>query len=304
VTRVLLFGSSGQIGGELLRQFQQRASASSRPGMPCELTALGRTDCDLSDPDAVHAAIARAKPQVIVNAAAWTAVDRAEAEPHACHRINAEAPAAMAAATRDSGALLLHYSTDYVFDGSARRPYREDDPVAPLGEYGRSKLAGEQAITASGCAAVILRTSWVYGLTGHNFLRTMLRLGEAREDLGVVDDQHGSPTWSRSIARATLQILDQHAHDPASWGGISGIYHASSGGSTTWHGFARAIFERAPGRAHRPRLRPVSTADYPLPAPRPAWSVLDCGRLLARFGITLPEWRSGLAECLADAPQA
>ena len=312
MTRVLLFGRSGQVGGELLQLFGQRAGtrAATVTGTPpmqqpaYELTALDRTGCDLSDPDAVHAAIVQTKPQVIVNAAAWTAVDRAEAEPDACRRINAEAPAAMAAAARDSAALLVHYSTDYVFDGNARRPYREHDPVAPLGEYGRSKLAGEQAITASGCAAVILRTSWVYGLTGHNFLRTMLRLGAEREELGVVDDQHGSPTWSRAIARATLQILDQYGHDPASWGGISGIYHASSGGSTTWHGFARAIFERAPGLAHRPRLRPLSTADYPLPAPRPAWSVLDCGRLGARFGITLPEWRSGLAECLADAPQA
>jgi dTDP-4-dehydrorhamnose reductase len=304
VTRVLLFGSGGQVGGELLRQFQQRAGTSSRPGMPYELTALDRTGCDLSDPGMVRAAIARARPQVIVNAAAWTAVDRAEAEPQACQRVNADAPAAMAAAARDSGALLLHYSTDYVFDGCERRPYREDDPVAPLGEYGRSKLAGEQAITASGCAAVILRTSWVYGLTGHNFLRTMLRLGEERDELGVVDDQHGSPTWSRSIARATLRILDQYAHDAASWARISGIYHATSGGSTTWHGFATAIFERAPGLARRPRLRPISTADYPLPAPRPAWSVLDCGRLEERFGITLPQWHDALAECLADAPHA
>jgi dTDP-4-dehydrorhamnose reductase len=304
VTRVLLFGSSGQVGGELVRQFEQRSAASSRSELRYELTALDRTGCDLSDPGTVHAVIARTRPQVIVNAAAWTAVDRAEAEPHACRRINADAPAAMAAAARDSGALLLHYSTDYVFDGSARRPYREDDPVAPLGAYGRSKLAGEQAITASGCAAIILRTSWVYGMTGHNFLRTMLRLGGEREELGVVDDQHGSPTWSRSIARATLQILDQHVHDPASWGEISGIYHATSGGSTTWHGFAKAIFELAPGLAYRPRLRPLSTADYPLPSPRPAWSVLDCGRLEAHFGITLPEWRSAVAGCLTDAPNA
>ena len=308
MTRVLLFGRNGQVGGELVQQFIQRAgaaTATSEAAPPAwELTALDRATCDLYDPDAVHAAIARAKPQVIVNAAAWTAVDRAEAEREACQRINADAPAAMAAAARDSGALLVHYSTDYVFDGRASRPYREDDPVAPLGAYGRSKLAGEQAITASGCAAIILRTSWVYGMTGHNFLRTMLRLGGEREELGVVDDQHGSPTWSRSIARATLQILDQHVHDPASWGEISGIYHATSGGSTTWHGFAKAIFELAPGLARRPRLRPISTADYPLPAPRPAWSVLDCGRLEAHFGITLPEWRSAVAGCLTDAPSA
>jgi dTDP-4-dehydrorhamnose reductase len=307
VTRVLLFGRSGQLGGELVRQFGLRtgtrsatvAGAAPLPQPAYELTALHRTSCDLSDPDAVHAAIARAKPQVIVNAAAWTAVDRAEAEPDACHRINAGAPEAMAAAARDSGALLVHYSTDYVFDGSARQPYREDDPAGPLGAYGHSKLAGEQAITASGCAAVILRTSWVYGLTGQNFLRTMLRLAGEREEIGVVDDQQGSPTWSRSLARATLQLLDRHACDPASWPAVSGLYHATASGSTTWFGFASAIFEQAPGLARRPRLRPLATADYPLPAPRPAWSVLDCGRLQARFGITLPGWREALSECLA-----
>ncbi|MCA3107701.1 MAG: dTDP-4-dehydrorhamnose reductase [bacterium] len=306
MTRVLLFGRNGQVGGELARLFGQRTgtlatTGAGTPPLPqpaYELTALDRTGCDLSDPDAVHAAIARAKPQVIVNAAAWTAVDRAEAEPDTCHRINAEAPAAMAAAARDSGALLVHYSTDYVFDGSARRPYREDDPVAPLAAYGRSKLAGEQAITAAGCAAVILRTSWVYGLTGQNFLRTMLRLAGEREELGVVDDQQGSPTWSRSIARATLQLLDAHATDPPAWPGLSGLYHATASGSTTWFGFASAIFDLAPGLARQPRLRPLATADYPLPAPRPAWSVLDCGRLQERFGISLPGWREALSECL------
>ena len=306
MTRVLLFGRNGQVGGELVRLFGQRAGtrAATVAGAPpmqqpdYELTALDRTGCDLSDPDAVHAAIVRAKPQVIVNAAAWTAVDRAEAEPDACRRINAEAPAAMAAAARDSGALLVHYSTDYVFDGSARQPYREDDPVGPLGAYGRSKLEGEQAITASGCAAIVLRTSWVYGMTGQNFLRTMLRLANEREELGVVDDQQGSPTWSRSIARATLQLLDRHACDPASWAGVSGLYHATASGSTTWFGFASAIFEQAPGLARRPRLRPLATADYPLPAPRPAWSVLDCSRLQERFSISLPGWREALSECL------
>jgi dTDP-4-dehydrorhamnose reductase len=247
----------------------------------------------------VHAAIAQARPNVIINAAAWTAVDRAESEPQACQRINADAPAAMAAAARDSGALLIHYSTDYVFDGRAGRPYREDDAVGPLGVYGRSKLDGERAIASTGCAAIVLRTSWVYGLTGQNFLRTMLRLGGEREELGVVDDQRGSPTWSRSIARGTLHLLDRHAHQPASWAGISGLYHATASGSTTWFGFASAIFELAPGLARRPRLRPLTTAEYPLPAARPASSVLDCGRLEAGFGLVLPDWREALVECLA-----
>ena len=306
MTRVVLFGRSGQVGGELVRLFGQRAEARAAsvagahpmPQPTYELTTLDRAGCDLSDPDAVHAAIVRAKPQVIVNAAAWTAVDRAEAEPDACRRINAEAPAAMAAAARESGALLVHCSTDYVFDGRARRPYREDDPVGPLGAYGRSKLEGEQGIAASRCAAIVLRTSWVYGLTGQNFLRTMLRLGTEREELGVVDDQQGSPTWSRSLARATLQLLDRHACDPASWPGVSGLYHATATGSTTWFGFASAIFEQAPGLARRPRLRPLATADYPLPAPRPAWSVLDCSRLQQRLGIVMPHWQDALAECL------
>ncbi|MCA3072061.1 MAG: dTDP-4-dehydrorhamnose reductase [Rhodocyclaceae bacterium] len=307
MTRVLLFGCSGQVGGELARLFGQRTgtlatTGAGTPPLPqpaYELTALDRTGCDLSDPDAMHAAIARAKPQVIVNAAAWTAVDRAEAEPDACRRINTGASAAMAAAARDSGALLVHYSTDYVFDGSARRPYREDDPVAPRSAYGRSKLEGERAIAASGCAAIVLRTSWVYGMTGQNFLRTMLRLANEREELGVVDDQQGSPTWSRSLARATLQLLDAHASEPAAWPRPFGLYHATASGSTTWFGFASAIFELAPGLTRRPRLRPLTTADYPLPAPRPAWSVLDCSRLQARSNLRLPAWRHALAECLA-----
>ena len=311
MTRVLLFGRGGQIGGELVQAFRLRGPAGgataagtrAAPQREYTLTALDRSACDLSDAEAVHAAIAQAKPQVIVNAAAWTAVDRAETEPDACHRINAEAPAAMAAAARDSGALLVHYSTDYVFDGRARQPYREDDPVAPLGAYGRSKLDGERAIAASGCAAVVLRTSWVYGMTGQNFLRTMLRLAAEREEIGVVDDQEGSPTWSRSIARATLDLLDRHASDAASWDGLSGLYHATAGGSTTWFGFASAIFELAPNLARRPRLRPLTTADYPLPAPRPAWSVLDCSRLASRTSVTLPDWHDALVECLsAGAP--
>ncbi len=308
MTRVLLFGKSGQVGGELLHALERRspearAAAEAGSALPdYELVALDRAGCDLSDPDAVRAAILRTRPQVVVNAAAWTAVDRAESEPDACRRINADAPAAMAAAARSIDALLVHYSTDYVFDGRAHTPYREDDPVGPLGAYGCSKLEGEQAITASGCAAVVLRTSWVYGLTGQNFLRTMLRLAGDREELGVVDDQQGSPTWSRSLARATMALLDRHAHQPASWPQISGLYHATSGGSTTWYGFASAIFEQATSLPRRPRLRPLATADYPLPAPRPAWSVLDCSRLRERLGIEMPGWRAALDECLAQWP--
>jgi dTDP-4-dehydrorhamnose reductase len=286
--RVLLFGRNGQVGGELERLL----------GADHALTALDRAGCDLADPQSIRAAIARVRPQVIVNAAAWTAVDRAEAEPEACQRINADAPATMAEAARGHDALLVHYSTDYVFDGRKRRPYVETDPTAPLGVYGRSKLDGERAIAASGCAHLILRTSWVYGMTGHNFLRTMLRLGAERDELAIVDDQVGSPTWSRSIARATRSLIARHGRDPSSWTDISGLYHATAGGSTSWFGFAGAIFELADGLAKRPRLRPITTAEYPLPAPRPAWSVLDCSRLRSALGVTLPDWRDALVECL------
>ena len=304
MTRVLLFGCNGQIGGELVQQLRQRASGAAAVRAPAQpalgLTALDRDGCDLTDPDAIHAAIARVRPQVIVNAAAWTAVDRAESEPDACRRVNAVAPAAMAAAARDTGALLVHYSTDYVFDGRARLPYREDDPVAPLGVYGSTKLEGERAIASSGCAAVVLRTSWVYGLSGQNFLRTMLRLGGEHDELSVVDDQWGSPTWSRSIARVTVDLLDRHGHDPSSWPGLSGLYHAAARDSTTWFGFATAIFSHARGLSHRPRLRPITTDEYPLAAVRPAWSVLDCSRLESRLGLSLPSWRTSLVECLSS----
>jgi len=294
VIPVLLFGRTGQVGGEVEQLLTNSGGAGG-----FTLTALDRDACDLSDPKAVAAAIAQFRPKVIVNAAAWTAVDRAETQADACLQINAAAPAAMASAAKAHDALLVHYSTDYVFDGTKARPYLETDPTAPLGVYGRSKREGELAIAASGCAYVILRTSWVYGMTGHNFLRTMLRLGAQRDELAIVDDQVGSPTWSRTLGRLTVDLLTRHADDPESWNAISGLYHATSTGSTSWFGFAGAIFDLAPGQARRPRLHPITTAEYPLPAPRPAWSVLDCSRVQHTFGIMLPGWRDALIECLA-----
>jgi len=296
--RVLLFGATGQVGSALRPRLQVAHT----------LTALDRSGCDLSDPQAVRQAVGDLRPDVVVNAAAWTAVDRAEAEPEAARRVNAQAPAAMAAAARELGALFVHYSTDYVFDGSQRRPWREDDPPAPLGVYGRSKLEGERAVAAAGGAHLILRTSWVYGLTGHNFLRTMLRLAGERDELAVVDDQIGAPTWSEAIAQATVEAIALWLAEPGRRAQRQGLFHLAAGGQTSWCGFARAIFELAPDLPRRPRVRAIGTADYPLPAPRPAWSVLDCSRLEAAFGIRMAGWREALVQCLAPAqtppPQA
>jgi len=302
VTRVLLFGRNGQVGGELVRLFGQRAGtrAATVAGAPpmqqpdYELTALDRTGCDLSDPDAVHAAIVRAKPQVIVNAAAWTAVDRAEAEPDACRRINAEAPAAMAAAARDSGALLVHYSTDYVFDGSARRPYREDDPVGPVSVYGASKAAGEMAVAALNPRHVILRTAWVYSPWGTNFLRTMLRLAETRDALSVINDQAGCPTSALDIAGAIGDVcrrLGDAAPQPA------GVFHFAGAGETTWYGFAARIFERAAQAGLKvPALTPIPSADWPTPVRRPANSRLDTTHFTRTFGLAPRPWTEAADE--------
>ncbi len=292
-TRVLLFGRAGQVGGALAR----------RLAATCALTALDRSGCDLADSAAVRAAILAQRPDVVINAAAWTAVDRAEAEPEAAHRINAQAPGTMAAAAREIGALLVHYSTDYVFDGRKRTPWTEDDSPAPLGVYGRSKLAGERAVQQAGGAHLILRTSWVYGLTGHNFLRTMLRLAAERDELAVVDDQIGAPTWSEAIAQATVQAIGAWLAEPDRRAQREGLFHLSAAGQTSWCGFARAIFELAPDLPRRPRVRAIGTEQYPLPAPRPAWSVLDGSRLEAAFGIRMAGWREALQDCLDSAPR-
>src|SRR5690606_30920524 len=236
----------------------------------------------------------RIAPDVVVNAAAYTAVDRAESERDAAFRANAQAPAALAAACARRDALLVHYSTDYVFDGTGTRPYREDDPVAPLGVYGESKLAGEQAILASGARHMIFRTAWVYADRGSNFMLTMLRLAGERDELRVVADQFGTPTPAALIADTTAAILDR----PST---ASGLWHLTAGDGTSWHGFAEAIVERAHalGRIERqPRILPIATADYPTPARRPAYSRLDCSRLERDWGISLPGWQTALAAVL------
>lgn len=242
--------------------------------------------------DLVH----EVEPDVVINAAAYTAVDRAESEPELAFRINAEAPRALAEACTRHDSLLVHYSTDYVFSGRGERPYREDDPADPLGVYGASKLAGEEAIRETGCRHVILRTAWVYAAHGHNFLRTMLRLGAERDVLRVVSDQVGTPTSARLIARTTMDLL-RRASDQ------SRTLHLTAGGQTTWHGFAEAIFAGAVEcglLAKAPCVEAIATNDYPTPAARPAYSVLDNAELVSLLGRPPDDWQNGLEQVLGE----
>ena len=290
--RLLLLGGNGQVGRELRRALPALGEVvvATREGGGTDLAA------DFDAPAALGELVRRIAPDVVVNAAAYTAVDKAEAEPDVAFRVNALAPAAIAQACAAAGALLLHYSTDYVFDGTASRPYREDDATVPLGAYGASKLAGEEAIRASGTRHAILRTAWVYAAHGKNFLRTMLRLAGERDELRVVADQVGAPTPAGWIADATVRILGQGV--PA-----SGLWHLVAAGATSWHGFADAIMDEALAAgllARRPRVLPIVTADYPTPARRPAYSVLDTARLQRDFGIVPPDWRDGLHAVMAE----
>ena len=283
--KILLTGSSGQVGYELARSLQGLG----------EVVALDRAQMDLSDLDQVRDVIRRVRPGLIVNPAAYTAVDKAESEPGLAHRINAEAPGLMAQEAKALGAAMVHYSTDYVFDGTQPAPRVEDDATGPLNVYGASKLAGEQAIAAAGIPHLIFRTSWVYGMRGKNFLLTMLRLAKERDELRVVADQHGAPTWSRTIADTTALVLSQaHAGGREWWHQNSGVYHLSSQGQTTWFDFTRAILEEAGIDC---RVLPITSAEYPVPARRPQYSVLSSERLMARF-CHVPQWRDALRLCL------
>ncbi|MYM68944.1 dTDP-4-dehydrorhamnose reductase [Pseudoduganella sp. FT55W] len=283
--KVLLTGSTGQVGYELARSLQGVG----------EVVAVDRNVMDLSNLDQVRDVIRSVKPQLIVNPAAYTAVDKAESEPELAHRINAEAPAVMAAEAKALGAALVHYSTDYVFDGTQPSPRVEDDVVGPRNVYGASKLAGEQAIAAAGIPHLIFRTSWVYGMRGKNFLLTMLRLAKERDELRVVADQHGAPTWSRTIADTTAQVLSQaHAGGREWWVQNSGIYHLSAQGQTTWHEFTEAIVAEAGLSC---KVLPITSAEYPTPAQRPQYSVMSSERLMARF-CHLPDWKEALHLCM------
>ena len=290
--KLLLLGGNGQVGRELRRSLRPLGDVvvATRDGADADLAA------DFAAPRSLAALVREVMPDAVVNAAAYTAVDAAEADADAAFRVNAEAPAAIAAACAGIGARLVHYSTDYVFDGSASRPYREDDATAPLGVYGASKLAGEDAIRASGARHAILRTAWVYAANGKNFLRTMLRLAGERDELRVVADQVGAPTPAAWIADATADVLRGGAS-------ASGTWHLVADGETNWHGFAEAIMREAHALgvlARMPRVLPIGTADYPTPARRPAYSVLDTTKLRRDFGIAPPDWREGLRATLRE----
>lgn len=282
--KILLLGKAGQVGGALTPLLRQLAGSSADEAV----VTLGRADVDLSDAAALAQAVQRVQPSLIVNAAAHTAVDRAETEPDIAFAINAIAPGVLAQQAAKLNALLVHYSTDYVFDGSQRTPYRESDPTHPLGVYGESKLAGEQAVQASGCRHLLLRTSWVYDSTGRNFLTTMLRLAKQHGKLRVVGDQHGSPTSAALIAEATVHLIRCALDQPDLAGGL---YHLTAQGQTTWHGFAQAIMRKA---GLDIPIEAITTADYPTPAKRPAYSVLNCGKLQTQFNYRLPDWQQAL----------
>ena len=293
-TNILLLGKDGQVGWQLQRSLAPLGV----------VTALGRSECDLADPDSVRRAVRNHAPALIVNAAAYTAVDKAESEPELAQAINAIAPGVLAEEARRSGALLVHYSTDYVFDGNQATPYVEDDATNPQSVYGRSKLDGENAVLAAGCLSLIFRTSWVFGARGQNFVKTILRLAADREALSVVDDQIGQPSPAAMISDSTALVLAalRTGRNPPRTG--AEIYHLAGQGALSWNGFARAIVEQArltPGfdlKLLPENIAGIPTSGYPLPATRPANSRLDCAKLQRDFGIELPDWRPYLARML------
>jgi dTDP-4-dehydrorhamnose reductase len=284
--RILITGKNGQVGTELTHLYHSRS----------DVVLTGRDECDLSSEPSIREVVRRIRPAVIINAGAYTAVDKAEAERALCFAINATAPRVLAQEAAQLGALLIHYSTDYVFNGEKSEPYVETDPIDPLSVYGESKAAGEAAIVEAGGRFLILRTSWVYAAHGKNFLRTMLRLGAERPELRVVDDQYGAPTSASAIAAASVRLVEQYEKNSQSV--VPGIYHMTAGGSTTWCGFAHAIFS-AGTLVTQPRVQPIPTSAYPTPAKRPANSVLANDKFARTFGFRLPGWTQQLDEVLA-----
>jgi len=303
--RLLITGATGQIGWQLQRTFAPLG----------EVIACTRAEFDLSDPDAAARAIRDLAPDIVVNAGAYTAVDKAEGEPDLAYTVNAIAPGRIAAELARTGGLMIHFSTDYVFDGEKPAPYDEGDTTSPLNVYGKTKLAGEHSIAASGCAHIILRTTWVYDIRGKNFLRTVLRLAREREELAMVADQHGAPTWARAIAEATAQIAARciYRRGASGWRD-TGTFHLTAGGQTTWAGFAEQILEEYTALAEWPadtgewgaplvakRVLPITSEQFPTPARRPRNSVLSNSRLRKVFGLQLPDWRAQLRLALQDA---
>jgi len=292
VSSILLTGVNGQLGRELQRTLAPLG----------QVVALTRAQLDLSQPDAIRRVVREHRPAIIVNPAAYTAVDKAETEPELAHAINAVAPGVLAEEAQKIGALLVHYSTDYVFDGSKSDPYSEDDRPNPQSVYGRSKLAGEDAVRASGCAHVILRTSWVYGVHGGNFVKTVLRLAKERSELRIVADQFGAPTWARRLALCSAEILRQYRENPGD-AERHGLFHLTAAGRTNWHEYAEEIVRLA--RQYDAALqdkeltiRAIATHEYPVAAKRPANSVLATDKVRKAFGLELPTWQEDLAECV------
>ena len=293
--KLLVTGAQGQVGWELQRSLAPLG----------DVTAIDVAELDLSNPDAVRAFVRDLRPDVLVNPAAYTAVDKAEADETLATAVNVTAPAVMAEEMARIGGLMIHYSTDYVFDGAKPRAWYEDDATGPLSAYGRTKLAGEQAVKAAGGAHITFRTSWVYGRRGANFMLTMMRLAKERDELRVVADQYGAPTWCRTLAEVTAQVI------ASGWSTAevrdrtrreSGVYHLTNGGVTSWHRFAEAIVATAPELESRRHVKvtPIGTPDYPLPAKRPTNSVLDNGKIERVFVVRQVHWRDALAACLVD----
>lgn len=290
MARILILGRSGQVAGTLRARLPEAGH---------DVVALGRSSLDLSDPAAARTAVLECAPDVVINAAAYTAVDRAESDEAAARALNADGPAAASAAAEQLSAPFIHFSTDYVFDGSKGEPYVEDDPPHPLGIYGETKLAGELAIAEVNPRHVILRTAWVCSPGGTNFLRTMLRLADERDAVSVVDDQKGRPTFARDLAEAVANIIQ--ALDSRPPADAYGVFHAASQGDTTWCGFARAIMEGSAARGGpAARVRAITTAEFPTPTRRPADSRLATDKLAAIYGVRLPHWRDALETCLDD----
>ncbi len=293
--RILLIGANGQVGWEL-----QRTLAIVGDVIPASLEGEYGPVIDLMNPESVVRLVESTRPDAVVNAAAHTAVDKAETETAVARRINAEAVGELGALLAGEGTPIVHYSTDYVFSGTLGRAYREDDTPDPLNVYGETKLGGEQALLDSGAPALIFRTSWVYSARGANFLCNMLRLFRERDELRIVDDQIGSPTWSRMLAEATAQVLSRVLRGELDLEQVGGLYHLTGAGQVSWYGFASAILEAT---GLQTNLIPIPTSEYPAPARRPLYSVLDNSRFIETFGLAMPDWRLSLAQCLEDDRQ-
>ena len=293
---IMILGPTGQVGRHCVDLLKAEELAP--------VMTLGRRDADcVIDPldlKALKEAFAEYQPLIVINGIAHTAVDKAEEEQGASMALNTDLPGHLADLCAETGSLLIHYSTDFVFDGSKNTPWGEDDMTNPLSTYGRSKLAGEKAVQISTCPHLILRTSWVFSEQGNNFVKTMLRLAREREELGVVSDQIGSPTYSKDIARATLKLCMRFIKEPEYVRNHSGIYHLTSSGQTSWHGFAEKIFElaRVREKLELKNCRAITTNDYPTPAVRPPYSVLNCQKIIDDYGIQMPDWQDALASCL------